>query len=362
MKQRTMQAGLSVMPILLSVAITALLIIIVGSNPLEVFEKIWQGAFRDTRAFGQVINLWIPLTLVSMGLLITFTAGLWNIGVEGQMIIGAVFASWGALYVQAGPLQIPLEIALAMLGGGLWAALVGVLKTRLGVQEIFGGVALNNLADIIAIYLIAGPWQPAQGGNGRATPQFPPEGVLPRISDNFPVSALALMIVAATVYGVILALRGTRWGLQLKATGKNMRSALLLGVPTERSALSALIACGALAGIAGAYRAIFTFGDLRQGVSGGIGFLGLLVVLMVSLRWLWGPPIVALAFAVILSGSSRLKVALQLDSSLAGVLQGFIVLTVLLFNGLRWRLGGRGETTAPSAESPAPVPQPEARP
>jgi simple sugar transport system permease protein len=330
--------ALAVVPILISLAITALLIMAVGSDPRAVFEKVWEGAFRDMRAFSGVVNFWIPLTLAAMGLVVTFTAGLWNIGVEGQMIMGAVFASWAALTLKLPPLVlIPIEIGAAMLGGALWAALVGLLKIRLGVHEIFGGVALNALANVISIFLISGPWQPPEGGSVRATPLFPVEALLPPFSAEFDVSLLVLVIVGTVFAAVVLALRGTRWGLQLKATGKNARSALLLGVPTRQSALSAFIICGMIAGIAGSYRVLFTYGNLRPLVSGGIGFLALLVVLLVSMRGVW-VPLVTFAFAAILGGSARLKVALQLDSSLAGVLQGMLVLVVLLFSGLRQRL------------------------
>lgn len=335
-----LQFGLTIVPIVVSLLITALLIVAIGSDPRAVFEKVWEGAFRETRSLAQVLNFWIPLTLCAMGLIVTFTAGLWNIGVEGQMGMGAVFASWAALTLAStlpSPLLIGVEIILAMLGGALWAVVVGVLKTRLKVHEIFGGVAFNALANIVSIYLISGPWQPPEGGSVRATPPFAPKALLPPLNDDFSVSLLALAIAAVAIVGVILALRGTRWGLQLKATGRNARSALLLGVPTNRSAISALIVCGALAGIAGAYRVLFTYGNLRPLVSGGIGFLALLVVLLVSIRAVW-VPLVAFVFAAILGGSTRLKVALQLDASLAGVLQGFLVLTVLLFNGLRQRL------------------------
>lgn len=338
MKNRLwIQVGWVILPILASLLITALLIVAVGSDPRAVFEALWQGAFRNSNAFAGVVNFWIPLVLCSMGLIVTFTAGLWNIGVEGQMAMGALFASWAAQYAALpSPLLIPLEIVLAVVGGMLWAALVGVLKTRLGVHEIFGGVALNSLANVAAIYLISGPWQPPEGGSAQSTAPFPSEALLQPMSSEFPVNLLALILVFVAVATVVVALRGTRWGLQLRATGKNARSALLLGVPTTRSAMSALMVCGALAGIAGAYRVLFTYNSLRPFVSGGIGFLGLLVVLLVAVRALW-TPFIALAFAMILAGSTRLRVALQLDQSLAGVLQGILVLLVLIASGLRQR-------------------------
>lgn len=347
MRNRTLvSVGFALLPIIASLAITALLIIAVGSDPGAVFTAVTEGAFRDSRSFGGVVNFWIPLALCSFGLIVTFTAGLWNIGVEGQMMMGAVFASWAALFVDLpAPVLVPLEILLAMLGGGLWAALVGFLKTRLGVHEIFGGVALNALANVLAIYLISGPWAPPTGGTAQATAPFKDAALLLPLSTDFPVNVLALILVAVALVIVTFALSGTRWGLQLKATGKNSRSALLLGVPTTRSAMTAFIACGALAGIAGSYRVLFTYASLRPLASGGIGFLALLVVLLVGWRPLFAA-MIAFAFAIILSGSTRLKIALQLDQSLAGVLQGFIVLLVLLSNGLRQRL------TPPPVEEP----------
>jgi general nucleoside transport system permease protein len=252
--------------------------------------------------------------------------------------MGAIFATWAALYLPLpGILLIPAEILLAMLGGALWAALVGVLKTWLRVHEIFGGVALNALANIVAIYLISNPWKSTEGGTELATPPFPPDALFPPLSPEIGVNPLTFLITLLVIFGVVFALRRTRWGLQLKAIGKNARSALLLGVPTNRTAMSAFMVCGAVAGIAGAYRVLFTFETLRPSISGGIGFLGLLVVLLVAMRALW-VPFVAFGFAAILAGSTRLRVTLQLDSSLAGVLQGILVLVTLLSSGLRERV------------------------
>jgi len=349
----TLRVALLIAPILLSLAITAVLVLAVGKDPLEVLTAIWEGAFRNSNAIAGVVNFWIPLTFACIGLVITFTAGLWNIGVEGQMMLGAVFASWAARsLILPTPLLIPIEIVLAMAGGAFWGLLVGVLRVRLGVNEIFGGVALNALASVIVIYLISGPWQPPEGGSAQSTPPFPAESLLPEMSSEFPVSLLALVLVLVAIVAVFLALRGTRWGLNLKAAGKNPRSALLLGVPTTQTALSAFIVCGAIAGIGGAYRVLFTFDSLRPLPSGGIGFLGLLVVLMVANHPLIAP-VVAFVFATILAGSTRLRVVLQLDQSLAEVLQGFVVLLVLMANGLRGRILGPPRSESDAAQGQA---------
>jgi simple sugar transport system permease protein len=270
---------------------------------------------------------------------ITFRAGLWNIGVEGQIMLGAICASAIALYPPnlPTPILIIMAIVAAALGGMVWGLLIGVLKTFLGVHEIFGGTALNALANLLSIYLITGPWLPAEGGSAQGTSPFPEYMHLSPVSGDFAVSSLMLMIVLSVTVGVIGVLTYTRWGLQLKATGKNPRSALLLGVPVTRTTLSALMICGALAGIGGAYRVLFTYNSLRPLVSGGIGFLGLLTVLLASMQAV-RVPLIAFIFAAILSGSTRLKISLQLDQSLAGILQGTLVLVSLFFQGIRERL------------------------
>lgn len=362
-RQLLSRVAFALLPIAASLLVTTLLILAVGSDPRAVFEKVWEGAFRTSSQFAAVVNFWIPLTLCGIGLIVTFTAGLWNIGIEGQISMGAVFASWGALFVTLpSPLQIPFQILLAMLGGALWALLVGVLKTRLGVHEIFGGVALNALANLVTIYLVTGPWSPG-GSSKQSTDPFGPHAVLPPFSSEFPVNLFMLFLVALAFVIVFLILRGTRWGLQLKATGKNSRSALLLGVPTTRSAVTALMLCGAIAGIAGAHRVMFTYNTLRTLSSGGIGFLALLVVLLVSARLVW-VPFVTFAFAAILAGSTRLKIALQLDQSLAGVIQGLIVLMALLTSGLRqrWQEIRAARASNPPDSSFQAIQKPEAMP
>lgn len=327
-------------------ALTAGLILFTGRNPVEVFQTIWEGAFRDSTRVAGVVNFFIPLALTSLGLVVTFRAGLWNIGVEGQMMAGAVCASGVALFFDApGFVRVPAALIAAALGGMAWAWLVGVLKIYLGVHEIFGGVALNAIINVFTNYLVGTLWSPP-GGNALDTGPFDDVARLTVFESarfDFPTNLPMLGITILAAVAVTIALQGTRWGLQLKATGKNPRSALLLGVPTERVSLSAFMVCGALAGLAGAYRVLFTFGTLRPLVSSGIGFLGILVVLLVSQQAVW-VILVAFAFAALLSGSTRLRVTMQLDASLAQVLQGVLVLLVLLSDGLRARLGRNRET------------------
>lgn len=342
-------------PVLAALLITSALLLLFGVSPLRGFGAMLEGAFGNTDRLLSVSAFWVPLTLASAGLIVSFAAGLWNIGVEGQIVMGAVAASWLALKFEApGPILVVAELLAAMLAGALWAGIVGLLKTRGRVHEIFGGLALNNLAIIFTNYLISGPWQPPEGGTFRGTQPFPSDALLPLFQDSR-FSPLSAVFALAAVVGVYLLLRGTYWGLRLKALGKNARSAFLLGVASERETVLALMFCGALAGLAGSVRVLSWFDSLRQSISGGIGFLALLVAMLSNFRAA-PTPFIAYFFSAVLNGSIILQLRTQLHSSLGGILTGVLVLLVLLFGDpervLRRRAPAQPEREEPASLSP----------
>ncbi len=320
--------------IIASLLVTSVLLLVFGVSPKDGFDAMMLGAFGDSTKVLSVTAFWVPLALAAAGLILTFTAGLWNIGVEGQIVMGAIAASWVALKIDAPrPLLIILELSLAMAAGALWAGIAGLLKTRGKVHEIFGGLALNNLAIILTNYLISGPWQPPEGGTFRGTEPFPATALLPLYQDSR-LSPLSVGIVLTVIVLIFFVLRGTKWGLRLKALGKNPRSAFIMGVSSEGEMIVALMLCGALAGLGGSVRVLSWFDSLRQSISGGIGYLALLVVMLSATRVLL-TPFIAYFFSAVLNGSITLQLRTQLHSSLGGILTGVMVLFVLLFGGVR---------------------------
>lgn len=345
-----------IVPALLAILTTTLLLLLVGGDPMITFSALLNGAVGTSDRLFSTLAFWVPLLLCASGLLVTFTAGLWNIGVEGQMVMGALGASWVALKVAAPHPAIPgwlilcVEVLVAMVAGALWAALAGLLKTRGGVHEIFGGVALNNLAIIATNYLISGPWQPPEGGTFRGTEPFPGRALFPLLGDTR-FSPLSLVLALVVLLLVALSLRGTSWGLRLRALGKNPRSAFLLGVPSEREMLAAMLVCGATAGLAGSVRVLSWFDSLRQSISGGIGFLAILIVLLAGMRPLW-TLLIALLFSALLTGGTIVQLRTQLKASISGIIQGTLVLFVLLLGD--YRLLRRRRRNPAEAESTEP--------
>ncbi len=323
-----------------------LLLLFVGGPPFEALWLLVEGSFGSASKISVTLLAWSPLLLASAGLVVTFAAGLWNIGVEGQIVIGAVAATWVARSLSGpGWVVILTAIVAGAVGGLLWALLAGALKAYGGVHEIFGGLGLDFVAAGLVIYLVLGPWQRTGVASTSGTDIFREEAWMPAFEafgTGWPIVPVILGLVS--VVAVWILLRGTRFGLRLKAVGRNPKSAALIGIPTNRYLLGAFAIGGALAGIAGTVQVAAFHHKLVPSVSGGYGFLGILVVLLASFSAVWIAPI-ALFFVAISVGSTQLDLRLGLDSAFGGVLQGLIVMFVMI--------GGAWSTRRASAERAA---------
>lgn len=315
---------------------TILLLLLVGAPPGEAIGALVSGSVGSTAKLADTISAWAPLTLAAAGLVVTFSAGLWNIGVEGQVIAGAIATTWAARTLP-GPAWLVIVAALVagVVGGGLWGVLAGVLRVRFGVNEIFGGLGLGFVAQSIATYLVIGPWQRTGVASTSGTDPLPTELWLPTLGST----RLSLVAVALAGAGLLIVwwlLARTRYGLDLRAVGSNLDSARLVGIRSEQVLLGAFGMGGGFAGLAGAVVVLGIQHKLVPAAAGGRGFLAILVVLLAGYAVKWVGPI-ALFFAAISVGSTQLDLRLGLDSSLGGVLQGLIVLVALLAGGIQAR-------------------------
>jgi simple sugar transport system permease protein len=326
-----------ILALALAFGVVSLILISVGASPWDAYKNMFVGSLGSMRKFAEVLVAFVPLLLVTAGLLVTFSAGLWNIGVEGQVVLGAITTTWVFRFFIDSSLPPALIILLAilggMVGGALWASLTGVLKTFGGVNEIFGGLGLNFVSTALTIYLIFGPWKRPGVASMSGTVPFPDEFSLTQWGE-LRISPSALVIALIAIVIVYFILQGTYFGLKLKAVGRNFRAAYLLGIPTWQYSLYSFLICGALAGAAGAIQVAAVYHRLIPSISSGYGYLGLMVAMLINYQALWAVP-VALFFAALNIGSIQLPILMKLDSSLSGVLQGTLVLFVLLMDGVR---------------------------
>ena len=310
-----------------------------GLLPSSAYKEIILGAVGSVTGFSNVLVAWVPLLLAASGVLVTFAAGLWNIGVEGQIVFGAVLTTWVLRLLQDTGLSPAVVIILAilagMVGGALWAALAGVLKTFGGVNEIFGGLGLNYVAAALTLWLIFGPWKRPGIGSMSGTEPFPDKLALPTIAGlRLSLWSLGLGILAVIV--VYILLERTYFGLKLKATGANNRAAFLLGVPTWQYGLLAFLVCGALAGLAGAVQVTAVYHRLIPSISSGYGYLGLMIGMLIAYGrsgWRLSP----CSSRRSISGASSSPSYSSSTPRCPGSLQGSLVLLVVLVEGARQR-------------------------
>lgn len=319
---------------------TALVLLIAKANPLEAFSNIFLGAVSTPIKIADSLVAWVPLILTTCGLVITYTAGLWNIGIEGQISMGAIMTTLALRLLQDSGLP-PAVIILAgflagMAGGIIWALLAGVLKFYGGVSEIFAGLGLNFIATALTLWLIFGPWKRAGVASMSGTEPFDTSIWLPALT-GYRLSIWSLLLAIVSILVVFFLLKHTVVGLRLKAVGKNAKAAIQMGISPSKYMLLAFVLCGLFAGLTGAVQVLGVYHRLIPSISSGYGFLGMLVAMLVDYQIVWAVP-VALLFAALNIGGIQLPIMMKIDSTLSGVMQSSLVLFFLLMDGVRKKI------------------------
>lgn len=345
-KQSSSSALFSLAAFLGALLFTSLILLMVGAQPGLTFQKMLQGAFGDATKIANGLVVWAPLSLVSGALIVTFKADLWNLGVEGQIMVGAIFTTWILRVFEPSTLNPQVCIILAcfggVFGGMLWAALTGVLRLYGGVSEIFAGVGLNFVATALSLWLIFGPWKRPGVGSMSGTVPFKEEFWLSMIP-GYRLSVWSLVLVVLVFAFLAILLSRTRFGINVKAIGKNPEAARLLGIRTKRTMMSAMLLCGGIAGLAGAIQVVGVYHRLIPSISSGYGFLGMLVAMLANNNF-FITLLVAYLFSILNIGGIQLPIDLHLDSTLSGVLQAALVLFFLMMNGLKKKIMEKRES------------------
>lgn len=321
-----------------AVIITSLLLVLYQVPPIDALRVLFSGALTTPSRIADMLMLAAPLLLCAVGLTISFAAGQYNLGVEGQMTIGGVASMWVLRAYSVGDQPVLYWLGAIVIGaiaGMLWSLLVALLKQYTRVSEIFAGLGLNFVALGTSLYFVFGPWKRPGVASMSGTEPLDETLWLPTIDPTrlaWPTPVITLLILV----GVWWVIRHTHWGLQVRASGLSPLSSMRLGVPAVRRMFEAMALCGAIAGIAGALQVLGVYHALVPNVASGIGFLGLLVALLARADIRFVAPL-AIFFAVITAGSIQLPLALSTDSSISGVLQGMLVLAMIIARSLQRR-------------------------
>lgn len=346
---------------LAALAVGAVMLILLGANPIEAYSALVEGAFGSRNALADTLVKATPLLLVAVGICIAFRGGVINIGGEGQLVVGAVSATLVGLSFPDAPgwLLISLALFTGFLAGAIWGGIPGALKAYFNVNEILSTIMMNMIAVQGMNFLLRGPMiDPVQLEAASRIPQtarLAEAFDLPRLIPTRLHLGTGLAIVAAVL--VFIFLWRTTVGYRIRAVGLNPKASRYAGIHVPRYIVLALLLSGAFAGLAGAvqvygvHHRMFTDGS-ATGFTGSAGFNGIVVALFGQLHPLGAIP-ASFLFGSLLVGANKLQRVMQVPSAFIIALNGLVVVFVVASDFWRRRWAKLRVSESPEeAQSP----------
>lgn len=312
--------------ILIVIVFFGLILLINGANPIKSYIDIFTHTLGSAYGLSEVVVAMIPMLLTALAVAIPWRVGLINVGGEGQLYIGAAFATWGALTFQNLPAWalLPLMVILGMLGGALWAFIPGYLKSIGLVNETITTLLMNSIAPKIIGFLIFGFWHSPM--DTVKTSNFVPAAQLPTFFNSR--IHLGFFIALILLICFWLFMKYTRWGLEMSAIGGNSNAALRNGIPVKRYLIVVMCTGGAIAGLAGMAQVSGYYGMLLLNFSTGLGFMGFLICWLANGQPL-GIFLMSFVVAVITTGGNLLQLTRSLPAAVINILLAFTLFIVL---------------------------------
>jgi general nucleoside transport system permease protein len=323
--------------VLLSLAASVvLLIVIANANPWRALQGLLIGAFGDRYALAETVVQSVPIAIVALGITPALRAGIFPVGSEGQLAIGAVTATATVFAIRGAPpsVAIPIGCVAGILGGVAWALLPAILRARLHVNEILSTLLMNYLAANLVLWLLRTVLGTAEQVATPRSDRLPVEALIPKLVDGTRLhwGALAVILGAVALAYWIRSVRGL--GYDVFATHRDM--AARMGVSESTAVMSTMLVGGAAAGLAGWLQVAGLQGTLYPSVAGGLGFTGVLVALLGGLSPL-GILTASLVMAVLATGSNGLQTETGVPASIAVIVQSLLLLGAALVFAARQR-------------------------
>ena len=331
MRDKVLQWGKSIGATLLTVVIaltlSAVLILVSGNNPLEAYRLMINGAFGSAHKLSETMVKAIPLTIMALGTSIAFKNKIWNIGGDGQFTIGAIFSIVIGIYANLPPIiLVPLGMVLAFLGGGLWAALAGFLKTKFNANEVITTLMLNYIASYFLMYLVYGPMMDPEGHGFPQTPLLASNARLGLFSTDTRIH-MGIFIALIAVVLLIFFWRSDL-GYRIELMGQGEQVAKYAGVNAKRTLILAIFLSGGLAGLAGFNEVYGVHYRLMPEISSGYGSLAIVIALLGNLNPV-GIVVSAFFFSVLLVGGNTMQRMTEIPYSIVDIIQGLVIIFVI---------------------------------
>lgn len=317
-----------VISIAVALVCAGVLLLTAGINPLAAYAEILYEAAGSVYGISETLVKATPLIFAGLGVSLAFRMQIWNIGAEGQIYMGAMGATWVALF---SGLENHLLLMLAMfcaafICGGLWAGVAGILRARWEVNEVIVTLLMNYIAILFVDYLVYGPWRDPQGFNFPLTAQFSEAARFASYFDSRLHSGFLLALFFALLF--YLFMERTIWGYQVKVIGSNPLAARYAGMRTGMTIFAVLFISGAIAGVAGFSEVAGLQYRLQHGLSPGYGYTAIIIAWLAR-RSAIGVIIVSLLMGILLVGGDSLQMLWQLPIAFVYAFQGLILFFLL---------------------------------
>lgn len=312
----------------LALAVGIFIIELTGNDAATAYSFMIQGAFGSFNSICEVIVVAIPLIFTGLAITFAYRSGVYTIGVDGQLIIGSICASWVVVSLKSfnGVIVVILGILAGMAAGALWGAIAGMLKAYRKVNEIVSTLLLNYIALYLANYLFSGPLS-AKDSKIPQTEKIADNLKLPVIFSGTRLHAglIAVLLCAAAVYYVLFK---TAWGVKFRAVGTNANAAKCNGVNVNKYMIVSMAVSGAIAGLAGTIELMGTQFKIQEGFCADYGFDGIAVALIGQLHPL-GVILSGVLFGILNVGSNSMELMTNVPSTIADIIQGIIIAFVV---------------------------------
>lgn len=311
--------------LVVALALGAILLLIDGHNPIEIYTKMADSAFGSPQAWSTTLTQAVPLGLAGLAVAVAGSMGLWNIGAEGQIIAGAIAGTWVARLGPdlPGPALITLMLLGSVVGGGLLALGPALARAHLGVNEIITTLMLNEIAIRIVRYLVNGPWKDPTAVGFPVAPELPEQSTLPTLFER---ANIGVLIAAVVLLAFGFFASRSKWGYELRVAGSSAKAAEYVGISLRTKILTVLVLSGAIAGLAGGIR-LGTTSRIVEGIAEGWGYAGIIVAALALMRPS-GVAAVAVAFGALRVGSVAIK-GEGVPASIAEIIQALVLFGAL---------------------------------
>jgi simple sugar transport system permease protein len=355
-KRPERSAVIAVASPLLAIALTlvtmAVLFAIIGKDPITALHVYFIQPLTDSYSLQEIAVKASPLVMIAVGLALCYTANIWNIGAEGQFVVGAVCGSWLAVATNGtgvGHWVLPVMLLLGALGGALYAMIPAICRVYFGASEILTSLMLVYVADLGMDYLVRGPWRDPHGLNFPTTADFDPVATVPTLIEGGRLHA-GVVVTLIMVMVIAVLLGRTIMGFEIRLVGAAPKAARFSGFNADRLVLVTFAVSGALAGLAGIIEVAGPIGHLQPGISPGYGFTAIIVAFLGRLNPV-GILVAGLFLALTFIGGEVAQITLKVPLDLTKVFQGILLFYVLACDSLivyRIRILRTAQKTAPA--------------